>query len=293
MKAGTTSLASALGAHGDVFACPIKEPNHFSGELHEAGMSSRNPTTKSFDISRYLGADTLEPRHHAYVERLEDYEALFRDCRGEAYRLDASTTYFNSPVAAEAIHRYNPDARIIVALRDPVARGWSEFLMNMRIGSTNSDPLAALEREAQNILHDRPVLFERYVSTGFYDYHLAKFACFPADQVLVVQAEDLRNDWAGEMAKVWRFLGLAPEPGASQPVSENVGGAMRFPALNHFAHRTGLKYLLRDLFPPGIASKAKSLLVSETGDRRQRERFFAAFPEYRDKVAHKFRLSGT
>jgi hypothetical protein len=291
MKAGTTSLATALAAHPDIFACPIKEPNHFCREIHEAQIASLNPSTRRFDLQRYLSAETLEPLHFAFVERAEDYEELFRGWSGQPYLLDASTRYLNSPVAADLIREYNADAKIIAVLRDPIERGWSEFLMNMRIGTATADPIAALERESEDILNDRTPLFERYVSTGFYDFHLAKFDVFPPEQVLVLQLQDLRTDWAGQLSKIYRFLGVDAHAGIDRPVRENVGGRVRFAVLNHLLHATGVKYLARDLLPTALATKAKSLLVISQDNERERRLFSEAFPEYSAMVAHKFALS--
>lgn len=86
-------MAEHLGAHPEVFMCPLKEPQYFGGDQHHIGHGRRT---------------------------LEEYLALFEGA-GDAARVgDASTNYLYSRSAAGEIAAFAPDASIIVMLRDPV-----------------------------------------------------------------------------------------------------------------------------------------------------------------------------
>ena len=90
-KCGTTSLWSWLRAHPNVFMTDIKEPTFFSYDDH-------------------LG-----------VSNLSDYQELFRDAiDSHAAVGEASVWYLSSPVAVQNILQYQPEARFIVLVRNPI-----------------------------------------------------------------------------------------------------------------------------------------------------------------------------
>ena len=102
-KSGTTALAEFLSGHPGICMSVPKEPAYFATDL--MGESDR-----------FHGAPTwFEFRTE------EDYAAVFAACRAGQLRGDGSTAYLHSREAAANIHRANPDARIVVMLREPVS----------------------------------------------------------------------------------------------------------------------------------------------------------------------------
>ena len=91
-KAGTTSLYTYLAAHPQIFLPKFKEPHFFSSDLKRGGGIT--------EINEYL--------------RLFDNTAEHLVC-GEG-----STGYLRSKVAVSNILAFNPQARFIVLLRNPV-----------------------------------------------------------------------------------------------------------------------------------------------------------------------------
>ena len=95
----------------------------------------------------------------------------------------------------ELIARAAPDARILVLLRDPVERFRSGLTHQL---ATSRQPL--VHRDIQGA-------FQR----GLYAPQLRRvLAAFPAEQVWVGQYEACRADPAGQLARTYAFLGLAP-----------------------------------------------------------------------------------
>jgi hypothetical protein len=91
-----------------------------------------------------------------------------------------------------------PEARLLVMLRDPVARYRSA--------------IARLHRMAEE-RGDRVLLASVADATwrGFYYEQLRHvFDLFGAEQILVLQFERCVQDPVGEMERTWRFLGLEP-----------------------------------------------------------------------------------
>ncbi len=94
-KAGTTSLFTYLAQHPDVCASSVKE------------------------VSYYAPLRYGEP----VVAPLGEYARYFAHCAGRRVRMEASAGYFyGGRNTAEAVKRDLPDARIVVVLREPVAR---------------------------------------------------------------------------------------------------------------------------------------------------------------------------
>lgn len=91
-KAGTTALYEYLRAHPQIFMSVPKEP-------------------------MYFGQD-LTPRYRRMTE--EEYLALFREARDDQHAGEASPWYLYSRTAAQEIHDFDPHARAIIMLRNPV-----------------------------------------------------------------------------------------------------------------------------------------------------------------------------
>ncbi|MGK2913904.1 MAG: sulfotransferase domain-containing protein [Porticoccaceae bacterium] len=92
-KCGTTSLAHYLGEHPDIFMSDLKEPFYFSPDV----IRSKDIETEASYLKLFAKADA---RHVAIGE--------------------GSTSYLYSDVAVSEIMRFNPEARFIVCLRNPV-----------------------------------------------------------------------------------------------------------------------------------------------------------------------------
>lgn len=90
-KCGTTSLSRWMGQHPEIYFCPKKEPHYFNTD----GMQT--------------------------VKTLDEYERLFESAT-DTHRVvaEGSTHYLYSSVAVPHILKYNPDAKFIVCLRNPV-----------------------------------------------------------------------------------------------------------------------------------------------------------------------------
>lgn len=93
-RCGTSSLHYYLSQHPDIYMSQPKEPHYFGRDLTK--RDRRFPRTE------------------------EDYLALFRHAAGQRWRGEASTYYLYSASAPQEIYAFEPQARIIIALRHPV-----------------------------------------------------------------------------------------------------------------------------------------------------------------------------
>jgi hypothetical protein len=97
-RCGTTSLARYLGGHPDVCAANVKEPHYFSRRDYK-GVSE---------------AETERSIREEYVER------FFREHVPGTMLLDGSVSYLYAPERLMPALRTWPDAKFIIAIRNPL-----------------------------------------------------------------------------------------------------------------------------------------------------------------------------
>ncbi len=128
------------------------------------------------------------------------YERSFRS--GPWRNLEFSTLYFHDANVPRRIRTYNPDAKLLLALRDPVDRAYSHHRHEYARGRLPEDRLdfwAALSRNPS------------YVDLGLYAKHLSRWLrCFPRDQIHVVFYEQVASDPAAVLERAFRFAGVDP-----------------------------------------------------------------------------------
>jgi hypothetical protein len=190
-KAGTTALYEYLRAHPQVFMSVPKEP-------------------------MYFGAD-LTPRYRRMTE--DEYLDLFRGAGPDQHAGEASPWYLYSTSAAGEIRDFNPAARPIVLLRNPVDVMYSQhsqLVFNQREDLADFAAALAAEderRAGRRIPPDaiRPeALFYRY-SVRFAEQLRRFFEVFGRDGVHVVVFDDLVADPRAVYRSTLEFIGADPD----------------------------------------------------------------------------------
>lgn len=202
-KGGTTALFDYLGDDPDIALSREKELHFFDDEAR----------------------DWRSPDYDSYHAHFDAPQA--RPC-GEA-----TPIYSYWPGAMERIAAYNPGMRLVLVLRDPVARAWSHWRMEYARGA-EIEPFAWCIREGRQRLFDAaPWGHHRvfsYVERGFYGEQVERIlTLFPRQQLLVLTSETLRRDPASALAAVRGHLGLGP---AAAPAARevHVGRTMAYPS---------------------------------------------------------------
>lgn len=170
---------------------------------------------------------------------------------------EASPSYLHDPRAPRRAAAYAPGLKILVMLRDPVERAFSNHLHEVAKGHIPNTSFA--EGLANN---------PAYVEQGLYATHLRRwFDHFPRENILCLLVEEVRADPAAAAATVYRFLGVDPAY-RSGVVAErrNESDRARLPLLRRVmraggdaARRLGLEEgLIRVKRAPGIAQLLKA-----------------------------------
>jgi len=214
-KAGTTAVHDFLRQHPQV-ALLRDQALHFFDKKENFGPSS--PRDESVRL-----ADRTGPSEKA------DYRILHSNFDpGWRWRTAGEVTadYLYYPQALERIAVYNPKMKIIIALRHPTERAFSQW--NMR-REKNQEPLEfidALKRDQEIGLAKNP-RGNAYIARSLYEPQLAKvFNLFPREQVLVFKYETFRADPFPIVDQIFDFIGVDRKPGLKNK-ERNVGSYSR------------------------------------------------------------------
>ena len=203
-KSGTTSLYNYLKQHPKVYMSPLKEPHFFSYGL------SQTPTKWSESYGNV----------HSPIMNREDYQSLFQKVADETAIGEASTSYLYHPDAAERIHHYLPNVKLIAILRDPAKTTYSKFLMDYR---------QQYDRFSQdNLIDDFAQEIQKYSShqeSVIYSKTLKSYVdLFAREQIKIYLFEDLKADSDSLMQDCFQFLGVDDNFHIDQSLVYNSGG---------------------------------------------------------------------
>lgn len=269
-KAGTTSLYAWCAAHPEIYMSPIKETRFFSYE--PGNPKHEREAAVSFP-----------------VRTLETYSRLFEGATDEKALGEASPGYLDSPTAPARIRETLPRVRLVVSLRHPVERAYSQYLMNRRGGRE-----AVTSELADAFGPERP-----WVRASFYHDNLRRyFELFGSERVHVLLFDDLVASPRTVTRSLFEWLGVDPALAPAAVPHRNPGGVPRLRLLNELyrrykyspvLHRTARTVLPARLRALGSALRRRNLAPSPPLPAEVRARLLH---HYRDDVLRLEELIG-
>ncbi|RLA47257.1 MAG: hypothetical protein DRR42_17740 [Gammaproteobacteria bacterium] len=167
IKAGTTWAAENLAAHPSIFMAHGKELHYFSQNYTRGNdwYLKNFPTTS---IHQAVGEFSV-----TYMDRSEE--------------------------TAKRIYEFNADFRLIVSIRDPVERAFSQYRWEKQMGTELPSFIKSLEL--------RPDL----ITNSCYAANLAPYwNQFPDDQFFYIRQADIRECPSEIRSDLYRFLDVDP-----------------------------------------------------------------------------------
>jgi hypothetical protein len=188
-KCGTTALSAFLDYHPEIEISRPKEVHAFDDEQFRA--------TKSADIINRL-----------YLKSFDKNDQFIQG--------EATPIYLFSPEIVADLAIYNPKLKLIVLLRDPVERAYSQYLMERAEGYEKYPYWLALLAEGLRLKHDdhpwkigSSHRVHSYRSRGYYSQQLRSvYDQFPRAQVLVLRSSELKDNHDQTLSNVFDFLGV-------------------------------------------------------------------------------------
>ncbi|MCZ6573179.1 MAG: sulfotransferase domain-containing protein [Planctomycetota bacterium] len=200
MKGGTSSLFSYLGQHPQVLPASTKEVYYFDRQFARGPGWYRAHFPLKYTLwnrSRRRGMSTLT---------------------GEA-----TPSYLSHPHAPRRAAELVPEAKILISLRNPVDRSYSQYQNMLREEREHLSFEEALEAEPERTRlrieaieqdpehNDWHYMHQAYLARGHYEEQVARWLKhFPKESVLVLRSEDMFENAQGFYAHMLDFLGLQP-----------------------------------------------------------------------------------
>ena len=187
-KAGTTSLYHYLSEHPQVEMSSQKEPDYFSDKaINEQGMYY----TKN------------------RVNSLAKYESLFVQKESVVYG-EASVSYLFYENVPEDIKKYNPNAKIIIMLRDPIERAFSHYLMDYRLGLISDSFENVLAKISKH--KNAHLFYQQYIEVSKYSKQIQRYLdFFKKENILFIDYEDFKKNVSKTVDQVYNFLNISTE----------------------------------------------------------------------------------
>lgn len=190
VKGATTWSARALARHPAVFI-PGPEPHFFSSEFAN-------------------GPDW--------------YLDLFADAAPGAVIGEKSADYLAHPDAAARMAAFVPDARLIVQLRNPIERAYSDYCMLYRRGTVRERPAAYFSPKRSGAER------ERFLTGGLYADHLRRFYDrYAREQLLVLFVEEITATPTPVFNRILSHIGLPADATNVSTERENDSAAPLLP----------------------------------------------------------------
>jgi len=192
-KCGTTAMSEYLSHHRDIY------------------MARKEML--------YFGRD-LQFGPQMYRRNREDYLKEFDGWRGQSRAGEASVWYLFSQQAAAEIKAFNPEARIIIMIREPVEMLYSLYHQYRLDGNEHLPTFQAALAAQDDRRAGRKLTRRTYFRQGLIYHETARYAeqisryfkAFGRDQVEVVLYDDFAAKTPEVYTRVLEFLGVDATP---------------------------------------------------------------------------------
>jgi len=196
-KSGTTAMSEYLGGNPSVFMSHPKEPHFFADDF---------------------------PMYKKNLPELNDYLALFNNATAQNTAIgEASVYYLYSKDALNNILKFNPAARIIVMLRNPVELVQSMHAQLLWTLDENEQDfetawgLQKLRKQGEHIPEKcREPAFLQYGDLFLMGQQIERlFNIFPSDQLKIILFDDFKKDTVKTYQQICEFLSV-PDLGRTE-----------------------------------------------------------------------------
>lgn len=147
-----------------------------------------------------------------YSKGTQWYEFLFDGMNPDKLLGQTSADCLYNPGTLERIKAFNPEMKILVILREPISRTYSQYWHEVKVGREHLSFETALEKEADRIKASyRNFKRYGYVARSRYASQIkALKETFTADQIYITTLNRLKEDELNELNRILQFLGQAP-----------------------------------------------------------------------------------
>lgn len=194
-KAGTTSLFFYLAQHPDIFLPQQKELHYFTSKHLSASVAGPGDRTAL----------------HAICKSRQAYENHYKKVRSQPSIGEVSPSYLYFSSVAHEIKNQLGSVKIVVSLRDPIQKAFSQYMHLLRDNREQLEFFEALNNEASRREQGWSD-FWAYSESSLYSVHLKRYIeTFGQENVKIIIFEDMVKDVKRTMREVFEFLGVSSD----------------------------------------------------------------------------------
>ena len=170
-KSGTTWLYTCLRQHPDIFVPLVKEIHFFSYPSN-------------------------------YEKGVMWYESFFEVSTKDKCIGEVSPSYLVRPEVPERIYNYNPNMRLLLVLRNPIERAYSNYCMTLRVGKISKDINKVFSTKDE--VHP-------FVSRGLYYSQISHYLIFfKRENIKILIFDDIKHNPERLVNDMYSFLEVEP-----------------------------------------------------------------------------------
>ena len=187
-KCGTTSLHHYLNEHPEIYMPAQKELHFFTFNI----LSKLNNGPKDAVVKK------------TQINNSEKYLNFYKGVTNEIAIGDASPSYINYPSQFKKIKKYLNDPKVIIILRDPINRAYSNYLHLKRENRETLSFKEAIFKEDERKTNKYSDFWYYKFNSTYYDKIIKAKETF--SDVLILTSEELSNNGEATMKNVYKFL---------------------------------------------------------------------------------------
>ena len=187
-KCGTTSLHHYLDEHPEIYMPTQKELHFFTSNI----LSKLNKGPKDAIVKK------------TQINSSEKYLNFYKSVRTEIAIGDASPSYINYPSQFKKIKEYLNDPKVIIILRDPIDRAYSNYLHLKREHRETLTFKESILKEGERKKNKYSDFWYYKFNSTYYDKIIKAKETF--SDVLILTSEDLSKNGQATLKSVYKFL---------------------------------------------------------------------------------------
>lgn len=138
--------------------------------------------------------------NYNYKKGIGYYYSFFKHCHNKKVIGEYTPAYILSQRVPKLIYKHFPNTKLIVCLRNPVERAYSEYLYNVE----KKKPLSIYKSFIESLNKDK-----KFLKRGFYYNQLKNFyQTFPKEKILVLFYKNLKKQPEKTISQIYSFLNL-------------------------------------------------------------------------------------
>ena len=258
-KAGTTSLYHYLNEHPQIEMSLQKEPDYFSDkEIQIQGL--------------YYSKNR--------IDTVEKYNGLFNTQKKDVIFGEGSVSYLFYPTVAQDIKVYNPMAKIIIMLRNPIERAFSHYLMDYRLGLVSDSFEDIINKKSKH--KNAHLFYQQYIKVGEYAAQLKRYCdIFDKKNILLIDYENFKSDVTGTVNSAYSFLNISAEFSVDINKKHNTFTMPKNKLIRFVYSFVIIRNILSFIFPKNIIKAVRLILF--TKDKKPK-----LLEETRNQLKHYF-----